>query len=191
MPGRGRGRTAAGRTPRPQGVWGSPPNRAPRAREPADGQEANPGGLRGGTPLGPVPYPWGVRGVPPRPVVSAGADKLGGCSPPMPAGGYPPALGGRGVPRGAPPGHRGAPRDPPGAHFFGYLITLPVGTKMGHFLGRNFGTKSRGTAFAVGYGGGTTQGHIGLGRCTTARGAPSPPYTLPPWGVLSHPTVHI
>ena len=43
-------------------------------------------------------------------------------------GGYP--LGALGTP-GAPPG----PGGPKSAHFFGYLITLPVGTVLGLFLG--------------------------------------------------------
>ena len=137
-------------------------------------------------------HPAGVRGCPPAHWEVAGnapAYRTGWHTPDPPDQPPIPRTGRGGT--GGPPGHRGAPRAPPRAHFFGYLITLPVGTKMGHFLGRNFGTKSRGTAFAVGYCGGTTQGHIGLGRCTTARGTAHRHTPSHPGGVLPHPPVHI
>ena len=76
---------------------------------------------RGVPPGHPHPTPWGLGGTPPQ-------------TPP-------------GTP---PPGHpRDTPRDKnpaPRAHFFGYLITLPVGTKMGQI----FGTKIRPGTDSVG-----------------------------------------
>ena len=104
------------------------------------------------------PYPWalwarGVRGGPP-PGRGYPMGGLGGAPPapgrsrspyPPGAGGTPPGPPGGVPPWDTPPGHPpGTPRDPPGAHFFGYLITLPVGTKMGHFFGTEFWDKFRG-----------------------------------------------
>ena len=77
-------------------------------------------------------HPAGVRGCPPAHWEVAGnapAYRTGWHTPDPPD--QPPIhRTGRGG-TGGPPGHRGAPRAPPRAHFFGYLITLPVGTKMG------------------------------------------------------------
>ena len=124
-------------------VWAyRPPLRAPRDRPMWSGRPRRP--------------TWGVRGVPPRPRVVYGLRRgehhRPGCNPGPPPP-YPQGAGGDTPPDppwDTPPGHpRDTPRDKnpaPRAHFFGYLITLPVGTKMGQI----FGTKIRPGTDSVG-----------------------------------------
>ena len=125
-------------------VWAyRPPLRDPRDRPMWSGRPRRP--------------TWGVRGVPPRPRVVYGLRRgehhRPGCNPGPPPP-YPQGAGGDTPPRPPlghpPPGHpRDTPRDKnpaPRAHFFGYLITLPVGTKMGQI----FGTKIRPGTDSVG-----------------------------------------
>ena len=144
----------------PQGCGAGPTPGVARTASPRPG--GHPGGLGGTPPFRGAPdrHPWGVRGVPPRPGVHGGQSGGWGGHPPRPPRGPPgppphpggPEGGPGGVP-GGPPGTPPGPGGPKSAHFFGYLITLPVGTKMGHFFGTNFG--SAGTAHASG----TTLGH--------------------------------
>ena len=120
----------------PRGVPGGPPGGAPRgAPPPRGGPRGPPRGAPRGAPRGPPGGPPGApkrapRDPPKRPLCSTPSTTL---------------IYGNGVPR--PPQKRpqnGPPRGPPGgpprggqksAHFFGYLITLPVGTVLGQFSG--------------------------------------------------------
>ena len=142
-----RERTDLGQAPMHWPVWGpvwgplrDPPPGPPGGPRPGGGK-FSPRGPPGAPPArGPPGAPRGPPGGPP------------GTPPGPPAGGqyiyYFLLLRGSpgGVPPGGPPGPRGAP--PPGgpksAHFFGYLITLPVGTKIWFFFprgGQNWGAK--------------------------------------------------
>ena len=151
---RGEGRTGGRPDPQGCGCPHSDPRQGGRPNDPGRGLTW---GSRG------TPWhrrPWGGArdtqrgsgGAPRRLWITAGyasGCRTGGYPPDPPTHPPPPRLGG---------GSRGGPRDTggpagtaPRAHFFGYLITLPVGTKMGHFLGRNFGTKLPSGQKSVGF----------------------------------------
>ena len=99
-----------------------------------------------GGPGGAPPAEGGVWATPRRTSPAGGYPRATPTLPPWGLGGTPPQT----PPGTPPPGHpRDTPRDKnpaPRAHFFGYLITLPVGTKMGQI----FGTKIRPGTDSVG-----------------------------------------
>ena len=154
---RGRGRPGPGARGRAAGARGrGAPRPGPRDPLPGPGPGGRSGPGRGGSaaapPGPPVPRP---RRSPQEPYYSsmvgkmALQDPLPGPPVQAPTGGLP------GPPPGGAqdPGPRGPSRDPKNAHFFGYLITLPVGTD---FAPRDFGTKS-------GTGGSGTAGGVQTG----------------------------
>ena len=110
-------------TPCPGAPGGARPGGPRGAREISRARGAPGAGAPGGPRGGPK---WGPRGPPKWPLF--GAYYYSFCTKKGGPGGVPPGCA---VPPGGPPGPGGAKS----AHFFGYLITLPVGTVLGLFLG--------------------------------------------------------